>query len=76
MSDLKHDNILFRPSDLVAVVAHELVENPSITYNCGTLVNPPIVPVHSQSLPLSVDAAISERELHVVLADAGHCTSG
>ena len=75
LTDLKHDNILFRPPDLLAVISHELIESPSLTYDCGTLVNPPIIPVRSQSLPLSPDAAISENELDVVLADVGHCKS-
>lgn len=72
-ADLKHDNILFRPSDLLATVTHELVERPSLTYDCGTLVNPPVIPVRSQSLPFSPDDAVSEKELDVVLADVGHC---
>ena len=75
LTDLKHDNILFRPPDLLAVVSHELIESPSLTYDCGTLVNPPIIPVRSQSLPLSPDATIPENELDVVLADVGHCKS-
>lgn len=70
--DLKHDNILFRPTDLLAVVAHELVSNPSVTYDCGTEVNPPVVPVVSQGLPLSPDPSIHERSLQAVLADVGH----
>ncbi|KAI0651498.1 kinase-like domain-containing protein [Trametes meyenii] len=70
--DLKHDNILFRPLDLDAVVAHELVSNPSVTYDCGTEVNPPVVPIVSQSLPLSTDAVINEEFLDAVIADVGH----
>ncbi|KAL1665700.1 kinase-like domain-containing protein [Schizophyllum commune] len=70
--DLKHDNILFRPSDLDAVVAHELVSSPSVTYDCGTEVNPPVVPVVSQSLPLSPDPVINEKSLELVIADVGH----
>ena len=52
---------------------HELVEKPSITYDCGTEVNPPVVPVVSQGLPLSSDPTIHEKRLDVVLADVGHC---
>ncbi|EPS95820.1 hypothetical protein FOMPIDRAFT_1131692 [Fomitopsis schrenkii] len=71
-TDLKHDNILFRPQDLQTVITHELVENPSVTYDCGTEVNPSVVPVLSQGLPLSTNASIHERHLDVVLADVGH----
>ncbi|KAH9912037.1 kinase-like domain-containing protein [Fomitopsis serialis] len=71
-TDLKNDNILFRPRDLCTIVAHELAENPSVTYDCGTEGNASVVPVVSQVLPLSVDASIHERDLDVVLADVGH----
>ncbi|KAI5899261.1 kinase-like protein [Schizophyllum commune H4-8] len=70
--DLKHDNILFRPLDLNSVVAYELVTNPSVTYDCGTEVNPPVVPVVSQSLSLSSDPVINEKLLEAVIADFGH----
>ncbi|KAI0707314.1 kinase-like domain-containing protein [Earliella scabrosa] len=70
--DLKHDNILFRPRDLQSVVAHELVSDPSVTYDCGTEVSVSVVPVVSQGLPLSPDPSIHERLLDVVLADVGH----
>lgn len=52
---------------------HELVAKPSITYDCGTEVTPPVVPVVSQGLPLSTDPSIHERHLDVVIADVGHC---
>ncbi|OCH96308.1 kinase-like protein [Obba rivulosa] len=71
-SDLKHDNILFRPRDLQSVVAHELVSSPSVTYDCGTEVSLPIVPVVSQCLPLSPNPSIHERLLDAVIADVGH----
>ena len=69
---MKHDNILFRPRDLQSVVAHELVSSPSVTYDCGTEVTLPVVPVVSQGLPLSTDPSIHERLLDAVLADVGH----
>ncbi|KAI0724742.1 kinase-like domain-containing protein [Fomitopsis betulina] len=71
-TDVKHDNILFRPQDLQTVIMHELVDKPSITYDCGTAASPPVVPVVSQGLPLSTDPSIHERSLDVVLADVGH----
>ncbi|KZT68525.1 kinase-like protein [Daedalea quercina L-15889] len=71
-TDLKHDNILFRPRELTSVVSHELTENPSITYDCGTETNPSVIPVVSQVLPLSAQGSIHERNLDVVLADVGH----
>ncbi|KAL1681181.1 kinase-like domain-containing protein [Schizophyllum commune] len=70
--DLKHDNILFRPLDVNTIVAHELAANPSVTYDCGTEVNPPVVPVVSQSLPVSPDPVINEKHLEAVIADFGH----
>lgn len=73
IADLKHDNILFRPLDVKTIVAHELAANPSVTYDCGTEVNPPVVPVVSQSLPLSPDPIINEKHLEAVIADFGHC---
>ncbi|TFY50406.1 hypothetical protein EVJ58_g11061 [Rhodofomes roseus] len=71
-TDLKHDNILFRPRDLHTIISHELSINPSITYDCGTELNPSVIPVVSQSLPLSIGAPIHEHDLDVVLADLGH----
>ena len=73
IADLKHDNILFRPLDVTSVVTHELIENPSISYDCGTEVSPPVIPVLSQGLPLSPDPSIREALLDAVIADVGHC---
>ncbi|KIY53354.1 kinase-like protein [Fistulina hepatica ATCC 64428] len=71
-TDLKHDNILFRPLDVSSVVAHELVANPSVSYDCGTEVSPSIVPIVSQGLPLSAVPSIREELLEAVIADVGH----
>ncbi|KAL0953787.1 hypothetical protein HGRIS_004971 [Hohenbuehelia grisea] len=71
-SDLKHDNILFRPLDLERVVSHELTEVPSATYDCGTEATPTVIPVTSQGLPLSLDSTVKQRDLVAVLADFGH----
>ncbi|KAI3603905.1 kinase-like protein [Moniliophthora roreri] len=71
-TDIKHDNILFRPSDVSAVVAHELAAKPSVSYDCGTEINPPVVPVVSQALPLSTKDSVSTDQLEAVLADVGH----
>ncbi|KAF5345014.1 hypothetical protein D9758_010433 [Tetrapyrgos nigripes] len=71
-TDIKHDNILFRPSDVFAVVAHELTAKPSISYDCGTEVSPPVVPVVSQALPLSTEESVATDQLQAVLADVGH----
>lgn len=72
--DIKHDNILFRPKGLVDVVAHELINSPSVTYDCGTEKSPPVIPVVSQPLPPTSDKVIPETDLEAVLADVGHCT--
>ncbi|KAI0824915.1 kinase-like domain-containing protein [Trametes gibbosa] len=70
--DLKHDNILFRPCELDAIVAQELVSNPSVTYVCSTILSPPVVPVISQPLPLTPDPPLPVRLLEAVIADVGH----
>ncbi|KIK58567.1 hypothetical protein GYMLUDRAFT_45191 [Collybiopsis luxurians FD-317 M1] len=71
-TDIKHDNILFRLSDVDEVVAHELVAKPSVAYDAGSEVIVPVVPVVSQPLPLSLENTISPTQLEAVLADVGH----
>lgn len=72
--DIKHDNILFRPKALESVIAQELINSPSVCYDCGTEICPPVVPVVSQALPPTNDKVIPEAQLEAVLADVGHCT--
>ncbi|EED78181.1 predicted protein [Postia placenta Mad-698-R] len=71
-ADIKHDNILFRPVDVAAVVAHELSADPSACYDCGTEISPPVVPTVSQVLPLSTELFIREDHLEAVVSDVGH----
>ena len=72
-ADLKFDNILFRPSDVPAIVGKALVEEPSVSYNFDTKASLPVVPFVSQPLDVSVEALSSVDELHAVIADVGHC---
>jgi serine/threonine-protein kinase SRPK3 len=72
-TDLKFDNILFRPSDVPAVVGKALVEEPSLSYNFDTKASSPVVPFLSQPLDVTVEALSSVAELHAVIADVGHC---
>ncbi|EED81523.1 predicted protein [Postia placenta Mad-698-R] len=69
---IKHDNILFRPVDVAAVVAHELSTDPPACYDCGTEISPPVVPIVSQVLPLSTEPSIREDRLEAVVSDVGH----
>lgn len=71
--DIKHDNILFRPIDVNAIIAHELVVTPSVSYDCRTEISPAIVPIVSQGLSLPTDPLIREGYLEAVIADVGHC---
>ncbi|KIJ53603.1 hypothetical protein M422DRAFT_73895 [Sphaerobolus stellatus SS14] len=70
--DIKHDNVLFRPSNLTEVITSELTKSPSVTYDCGTEATPTVVPIVSQALPATTDAIIPETSLEGVLADLGH----
>ncbi|KAF5388969.1 hypothetical protein D9757_005045 [Collybiopsis confluens] len=67
-ADLKPDNILFHVSDVDAVVAHELVDDPSRSYGGGTHLVPPVVPIVSQPI---LDP-VPPTQLEAVLADVGH----
>lgn len=71
--DIKHDNILFRPGDLEAAVRMELAEVPSSIYGFTSEINPPVIPVRSQVLPLSLTRSTKWYDLDVVIADLGHC---
>jgi len=72
--DIKHDNILFRPSNLFEVVAHQLTNIPSTTYDCGTELLPTVIPIVSQPLAATTGQIVPETQLEGVLADVGHCT--
>lgn len=54
-------------------MSHELAAKPSVSYDAGTELSVPIVPVVSQPLPLSLDDVVSYTQLRSVLADVGHC---
>jgi len=69
---MQHDNILFRPASLEAVVSHELVEDPSVSYQCGTEIRPTVIPAMSQVLPLTTEPPVREEDLEAVIADVGH----
>ncbi|KAF5365363.1 hypothetical protein D9757_012129 [Collybiopsis confluens] len=71
-TDIKHDNILFRLSDVNTVVAHALTAEPSVSYSADTEVITPIVPVVSQPLPLSLEDTVPTAHLKAVLTDVGH----
>ncbi|KAK7051372.1 hypothetical protein VNI00_004872 [Paramarasmius palmivorus] len=71
-TDIKHDNILFRRPDVLTVVSHELVTKPSVSYDCGTEICLPVVPVVSQALPLSTEGLVAVDQVQAVLADVGH----
>ncbi|KAI9068928.1 kinase-like protein [Trametes sanguinea] len=71
-TDLKPDNILFRPRNLDSVIANALVYNPSASYDCGTDVIPHITPVITQSLLLSTETYIGVEVLDSVLSDFGN----
>lgn len=73
MVDLKLDNIILRPQKLEAVILNELVQKPSRIYEAEGRTEPSIVPVYSQSLPVSVDRSLDEENVDAVLADYGHC---
>jgi serine/threonine-protein kinase SRPK3 len=72
-SDLKHDNILFRPSDVPSVVGSTLVIDPSICYYCDTSISPQVVPVVSQPLQVTIKEVLPTVELKAMIADVGHC---
>ncbi|KAK7457190.1 hypothetical protein VKT23_010488 [Stygiomarasmius scandens] len=70
--DIKHDNILCRPTDLDAVITQALIQYPSISYTCDTRATPSIVPIISQPLPPSAELTIPSLETTFVLSDFGH----
>ena len=72
-SDLKHDNICFRPSDLDNVVLYNLKTDPSRTYTCLTQQRPPVVPIVSQPLSVSLEA-LNPDAIDIVIGDLGGCT--
>ncbi|KAA1475199.1 kinase-like protein [Dentipellis sp. KUC8613] len=69
--DLRHESVLFRPTDLDAVVTQTLAAKPSRAYDCGTDVCPPVVPILSQPLGVSVDAPIRRSSLQAVIVGFG-----
>ncbi|KAK7051379.1 hypothetical protein VNI00_004879 [Paramarasmius palmivorus] len=71
IADIKHDNILFRHPDVLNVISHELVANPSEIYDLGTDIYSPLVSVVSQALPLSTDGSCTIDQVQAVLADFG-----
>ncbi|QRV99812.1 kinase-like protein [Ceratobasidium sp. AG-Ba] len=72
-TDLKPDNILFRPDDVNSVVSAALVDEPSLTYGCATNVRPPVVPVQTQVLSMRAGGAHPSGDLvDAVIADFGH----
>ncbi|KAJ3806950.1 hypothetical protein F5876DRAFT_80171 [Lentinula aff. lateritia] len=71
-TDIKHDNILFRLSDVEAIVAHGLTTEPSVSYDGGPGVI--VVPSFSQPLPLSLEDTTPTTHLKAVPADAGYFT--
>jgi len=60
--DIKHDNILFRPSNLSEVVAHQLTDIPLTTCDCGTELLPTVTPIVSQPLAATTGQIMSETQ--------------
>lgn len=74
--DLKPSNILLMPSDIDAIVMHEIAEQPSLLYDFPKTVPPNELPFHPvMSTPLLFDLNPSQAtRLHWLIADLGHGT--
>ncbi|KAN0125243.1 kinase-like protein, partial [Russula decolorans] len=72
--DLKPSNLLLVPSDIDAIVMHEIAENPSLLYEFPKTVPPNELPFHPVvSTPLLFDLNPSQAtRLHWLIADLGH----
>ncbi|TFY65750.1 hypothetical protein EVG20_g5339 [Dentipellis fragilis] len=69
--NIRHESVLFRPTDIDAVVVQTLSAKPSRAYDCGTDVCPPVVPILSQPLGVSVDAPVRRSSLQAVITGLG-----
>ena len=72
--DLKPGNLLLVPSNIDAIVMHEIAENPSSLYEFPKTIPPNELPFHPIiSTPLLFDLSPSEAtRLHWLIADLGH----
>ena len=72
--DLKPGNLLLVPSNIDAIVMHEIAENPSSLYEFPKTIPPNELPFHPIiSTPLLFDLNPSEAtRLHWLIADLGH----
>jgi len=72
--DLKPSNLLLVPSDIDAIVMHEIAEHPSLLYEFPKTVPPNELPFHPViSTPLLFDLNPSQAtRLHWLITDLGH----
>ncbi|KAL5637785.1 hypothetical protein ACGC1H_002148 [Rhizoctonia solani] len=73
-TDIKFDNILYRPNDLAACITHVLLTIPSEAYRCDTRARPVAVPIVSQPITMySPGTDIQNTRAQAVIADFSHC---
>ncbi|CAE6377239.1 unnamed protein product [Rhizoctonia solani] len=72
-TDVKFDNILYRPDDLTACIAHVLLTIPSETYRCDLRARPVAVPIVSQPITMySPETDIQKARVQAVITDFSH----
>lgn len=75
--DLKHDNLLFRPTDLANIIPHHLVADPSRTYSVEGVIGNGWAPVtvHTATQPIPSWSREAEpkrlEDIELVISDFG-----